>query len=100
MPLVSGPPSLLGGLGIPPVLYITYTLYILSIIETLRQRRLITNGRVLQLSSRLLVEATDGHLDLEPALSARYRIERVLYRGRYSIESASYSAPQPDPRAR
>ena len=60
----------------------------------------LANGRYLHLSADSLVEATDATLNHEPALSARYGIERVLYRGRYGIEAASYSAPQPDPRAR
>ena len=39
-------------------------------------------------------------LNLEPAISTRYRIERVMYRGRCSIETGSYTAPQPIPRVR
>ena len=39
-------------------------------------------------------------LNLEPAISTRYRIERVMYRGRCSIETGSHTAPQPIPRAR
>ena len=43
-------------------------------------------------------------LNLEPAISTRYRIEgqieRVMYRGRCSIETGSHTAPQPNPRAR
>ena len=38
-------------------------------------------------------------LNLEPAISTRYRIERVMYRGRCSIETGSHTAPQPNPRA-
>ena len=41
-------------------------------------------------------------LNLEPAISTRYRIERVMYRGRCGIEtgSQSHTALQPIPRAR
>jgi len=39
-------------------------------------------------------------LNLEPAISTRYRIERVMYRGRCSIETGSHTALQPIPRAR
>ena len=39
-------------------------------------------------------------LNLEPAISTRYRIERVMYRGRCSIKTGSHTAPQPIPRAR
>ena len=39
-------------------------------------------------------------LNLEPAISTRYRIERVMYRGRCSIETGSHTALQPNPRAR
>ena len=39
-------------------------------------------------------------LNLEPAISTQYRIERVMYRGRCGIETGSHTAPQPNPRAR
>jgi hypothetical protein len=41
-------------------------------------------------------------LNLEPTIATRYsyRIERVMYRGRYGIKAGSYTAPQPNPRAR
>ena len=39
-------------------------------------------------------------LNLEPAISTRYRIERVMYRGRCGIETGSHTALQPIPRAR
>ena len=41
-------------------------------------------------------------LNLEPAISTRYRIERVMYRGRSrcGIETGSHTALQPIPRAR
>ena len=39
-------------------------------------------------------------LNLEPSISTRYRIERVMYRGRCSIETGSHTAPQPNPRVR
>ena len=40
------------------------------------------------------------NLYIEPAISTRYRIERVMYRGRCSIETGSHTTPQPNPRAR
>ena len=39
-------------------------------------------------------------LNLEPAISTRYRIERVMYRGQCGIETGSHTALQPIPRAR
>ena len=39
-------------------------------------------------------------LNLEPAISTRYRIERVMNRGRCSIETGSHTALQLNPRAR
>ena len=39
-------------------------------------------------------------LNLEPAISTRYRIERVMYRGRCGIETGSHTGLQPILRAR
>ena len=38
-------------------------------------------------------------LDQVPTLPARFGVERAMYRGRYGIETVSYTAPLPDPRA-
>ena len=39
-------------------------------------------------------------LEHDATLPTRYVIERLMYRGRYGAEAVSYTAPQPDPRAR
>ena len=39
-------------------------------------------------------------LNLEPTLSTRYGITRVMYRGRDVIKEGSYTTPQPKARAR
>ena len=38
-------------------------------------------------------------LEHDATLPTRYVIERLMYRGRYSAEAVSYTAPQPHPRA-
>ena len=38
-------------------------------------------------------------LEHDATLHTRHGIERVMYRGRYSAETVSYTAPQPHPRA-
>ena len=47
--------------------------------------------------------ATDGPamamLEHDATLHTRHGIERVMYRGRYSAATVSYTAPQPHPRA-
>ena len=47
--------------------------------------------------------ATDGPamamLEHDATLHTRHGIERLMYRGRYSAETVSYTAPQPHPRA-
>ena len=39
-------------------------------------------------------------LDQVPTLPARFGVEQAMYCGRYGIGTVSYTAPQPDPRAR
>ena len=39
-------------------------------------------------------------LEHDATLPTRYVIERLMYRGRYGAKAVSYTAPQPDPRAR
>jgi hypothetical protein len=39
-------------------------------------------------------------LEHDATLPTRYVVERLMYRGRYGAEAVSYTAPQPDPRAR
>ena len=39
-------------------------------------------------------------LDQVPTLPARFGVGQAMYCGRYGIETVSYTAPQPDPRAR
>ena len=38
-------------------------------------------------------------LEHDATLHTRHGIERLMYRGRYSAEAVSYTAPQPHPRA-
>ena len=38
-------------------------------------------------------------LEHDGTLHTRHGIERLMYRGRYSAETVSYTAPQPHPRA-
>ena len=37
-------------------------------------------------------------LEHDATLHMRHGIERLMYRGRYSAEAVSYTAPQPHPR--
>ena len=39
-------------------------------------------------------------LEHDATLPTRHGIARVMYRGRYGAKAVSYTAPQPDPRAR
>ena len=39
-------------------------------------------------------------LEHDDTLHTRHGIERVMFRGRYGAKAVSYTAPQPDPRAR